>query len=130
MNEKELYLSAMNNREKIDFSLQGIEQYELLLAAYSSCGDGFANAIGYCLQIREGDGDVGSDNQVFLRHADGTIRIHHQQAFYRVSDIDKAKVLSLFKVKPSDESSDLELTCPNGIKGVGFRIKLEPDCYS
>ncbi|KHT64702.1 hypothetical protein RJ45_05085 [Photobacterium gaetbulicola] len=130
MNEKEVYLSAMENRERIDFSLKGIEQYDLLLAAYSSCGDGFANAVGYCLQIREGDGEVGSDNQVFLRHADGSIRVHHQQAFYRVADKDKAQVLSFFETTPKDESIDLELTCPNGINEVGFRVKLRNDCYS
>ena len=129
MNTKDIYQSAMANREKIDFSLHGVEQYDLLLAAYSSCGDGFANAIGYCLQIREGTGEAGSDNQVFLRHADGSIRVHHQQAFYRVSDSDKDKVLSLFTVKPEDEDAMMELRCPNDIAEVGFRVKLTQDCY-
>ncbi|RXJ72725.1 hypothetical protein CS022_13905 [Veronia nyctiphanis] len=130
MNKRAVYLSAMERREKIDFSLQGISQYELLLTAYSSCGDGFENAIGYCLQIREGTGEEGSDNQVFLRHSDGSIRVHHQQAFYRVADSEKDQILSLFEIKPDDERKDMDLCCPNGITESGFRVKLAGNCYS
>ncbi|OLQ92226.1 hypothetical protein BIY21_12375 [Vibrio ponticus] len=129
MDTRELYLAVMENREKIDLSLQGIEQYDLLVTAYSSCGDGFTNAIGYCLQIREGSGEVGADNQVFLRHADGTIRVHHQQAFYRVNDTFKQDVLALFAIRPEDEDSQQELACPNGITETGFRVALRDNCY-
>ncbi|MEZ9232896.1 hypothetical protein AB4259_17620 [Vibrio amylolyticus] len=125
-----LYQRVQNNREKIDLSLNGVNQYDLLIAAHSSCGDNFTNTIGYCLQIRQGNGAVGSDNQVFLRHCDGSVSVHYQQAFYRVSNTDRTEVLRRFTVKPEDEKPNVELRCPNGIAASHFRVPLSEDCYS
>nr|WP_086939536.1 hypothetical protein [Thaumasiovibrio occultus] len=124
MDMKTLYQRVVSNREKIDLSLKGVERHDLLLTAYSSCGDGLANAVGYCLQIREGTGEEGSDNQVFLRHLDGSIVMHYDQIFYRVAAQDKADVLALFATKPEDET-EMAFTCPDGITLSGFRVPLE-----
>nr|WP_157828407.1 hypothetical protein [Enterovibrio nigricans] len=128
MDYKALYQRIVANREKVDLSLKGIKQHDLLITAYSSCGDGFSNAVGYCLQIREGTGNEGSDNQVFLRHADGSIVVHYEQIFYRVADRDKEDVLSLFQIKPEEEQGTI-LTCPNNISHCEFRVPLSGQCY-
>lgn len=88
--------------------------------------------IGYCVQVRKGCGQFGSD-MVFLRHPDGALSTHENQSYLVMTDEQKQMALEIFECLPHDEAnedgSDPEYTIGGEFGETGFLIidsKTEP----
>lgn len=78
--------------------------------------------IGYCVQIRTGAGQFGSD-VVFLRHADGILTTHENQSYTLVPDEHVHLAQNLFTMLPEDEDFSQGFACTEGIREYGFIIE-------
>ena len=84
--------------------------------------------LGYCVQIRVGRGQFGSD-MVFLRHLDGGLVTHENQCFYGLTPEQEALVRPLFKGMIEEEDYTHGYLCCGKVMEVGFLIensKSEP----
>lgn len=88
--------------------------------------------LGYCVQIRKGRGQFGSD-MVFLRHPNGNLSTHENQSYVAMTEEQEALAKTIFDVLPEDEAmedgSDPEYRDCDKIGETGFLIldsKSEP----
>jgi hypothetical protein len=89
-----------------------------LQGVFMAAGYNGANAldrIGYCVQIRRTRGRPGSAS-VWLRTADGKLRIHSNNRYTRIAAEDEALIRSFFVDLPEDEKYE-----------EGFHIEGVPD---
>jgi hypothetical protein len=87
----------------------------------TTCGDNSIR-LGYCVQVRKGRGQFGSD-MIFLRHADGTINTHENQCYLRMTDVQVHLARSIFSLMPEDEDYSRGYCCCGKIREVGFVIE-------
>lgn len=93
----------------------------------------FASAeqqMGFCVQVRKGRGQFGSD-MVFLRHPAGGLTTHENQSFNAMTDEQEAMARSLFESENLPEAEDYSrgYSCYGKVHEVGFLIedsKSEP----
>lgn len=86
----------------------------------------FDHAIGYVVQVRTSPSNVfGGD--YLLRHSDGALRTHSNQAFWLVPDELLADVLSLFEPTPEHEGGDTVYSINGKSPAAGFIVNLEGD---
>ncbi|EKR4921489.1 plasmid protein [Escherichia coli] len=78
--------------------------------------------VGYCVQVRKGVGQFGSD-AVLLRHADGALIVHENQCYYAMNAEQEALARTVFKALPEAEQYDLGYSDYAGVCKVGFLIK-------
>lgn len=81
-----------------------------------------AKRIGYCVQIRKGRGQFGSD-MVFLRHPDGALITHENQCYIGMTEEQERLARSIFTVLPEDEDYSNGYRCCGKIEEVGFIIE-------
>lgn len=84
----------------------------------TTCGDN-AIRLGYCIQVRKGRGQFGSD-MVFLRHPDGTINTHENQFYLRMTDVQVQLARSIFSLMPENEDYSRGYCCCGKIREFGF----------
>lgn len=77
--------------------------------------------MGFCVQVRKGCGQFGSD-MVFLRHPDGSLTTHENQAYFGMTDRQIELARPLFDSLPEDEDYTQGYTCCDKIHEVGFLI--------
>lgn len=77
--------------------------------------------IGFCTQVRKGQGKFGTD-QVLLRHADGSLQTHENQAFYTLTPEQEALAHEVFAELLAEENSQAGYRCPAGIHHIGFLV--------
>lgn len=58
--------------------------------------------VGYCVQVRKNSGAFGS-HVVLLRHCDGSLTCHENQAFVPMDEAQESMARPLFEVLPEDE---------------------------
>lgn len=78
--------------------------------------------LGYCVQIRKGRGQFGSD-MVFLRHTDGSLVTHENQSFFLMTEEQELLAKPLFRELPEDEDYSHGYNCCNKVREVGFVIE-------
>lgn len=84
--------------------------------------------IAFCVQVRLGVGEDGSD-QVLLRHTDGSLVTHENQFFYRLTKQQELLARPLFKILPSAEDFRKGYSCVDGKHETDF-IVYEPVAHS
>lgn len=87
----------------------------------------FENNVGYLLQIREKQGEFGTD-QVLIRHPSGEIIAHENQSFYNIDSKSAMLILPYFSTIPGQEliERDFDLNFSvNGVKKTGFYIEFK-----
>lgn len=80
------------------------------------------NRIGFCVQVRRGVGQFGSD-VVFLRHADGSLCVHENNSYFALNDEQEALARSVFCTLPEDEGEDNVYGDTQGVREQGFVIE-------
>lgn len=78
--------------------------------------------LGYCIQVRKGRGQFGSD-MVFLRHPDGTINTHENQFYLSMTDVQIQLARSVFSIMPEDEDDSRGYCCCGKIREFGFVVE-------
>lgn len=78
--------------------------------------------LGFCVQVRLGVGQFGSDI-VFMRHAAGNLNTHENQSFIPMSEEQEALARQLFASHPEDEDYGLGYRCADGVHEVGHIIE-------
>lgn len=78
--------------------------------------------IGYCVQIRKGCGQFGSD-MYFLRRPDGGLTTHENQTFYAMTEEQEQLARTIFDVLPEDEDYSQGFKCCERILEIGFIIE-------
>ena len=81
--------------------------------------------IGYVVQVRKKAGDFGSD-MVLLRHPDGTLMQHTNQAYFRMGDAWTKKAMTMFETTPDTEDYTKPYTLGNGMYPEAGAI-IEPN---
>lgn len=92
----------------------------------------FDHAIGYVVQVRTSPSNVFGANYL-LRHSDGALRTHSNQAFWRVPDELLGDVISLFEPTPEHEGGDTVYSIDGKFPAAGFIVNVgddEPVCTS
>lgn len=79
--------------------------------------------IGFCVQIRKNCGQFGSD-MVFLRHPDGSLTTHENQAYFAMSEHQEALARTIFTDLPEDEDFAHGYRCCQGVYEVGFIVEI------
>jgi hypothetical protein len=77
--------------------------------------------IGYCVQIRKNCGQFGSD-MVFLRHPDGSLTTHENQAYFTMTEDQEKLARTLFSELPEGEDYSEGYRCCNKVHELGFLI--------
>lgn len=77
--------------------------------------------VGYCVQIRKGQG-IGGSHIYLLRHANGSLTAHENQDYCRLTKEQEFLARSIFKCRPEEENFDLGYTYEK-IFEVGFIIE-------
>ena len=77
--------------------------------------------VGFCLQVRLNKGICGS-HQVFLKHFDGSIRSHTNQAFFALTKEQEALARKVFTALPEDEDYEPGYTFMGKYGRSGFII--------
>ena len=83
----------------------------------------FDHYIGYVVQIRQKRGQYGSD-QYLVRHPDGSLTNHENQAFWLVPKDLAEKALSLFVKKPDEEDKSTTYTVGMDFPENGYIIEF------
>jgi hypothetical protein len=78
--------------------------------------------IGFCIQVRVGRGQFGSD-MVFLRHPDESLTTHENQFFYAMTEEQEAIARTLFSHLPEDEDYSGGYRCCDKIHETGFIVE-------
>jgi hypothetical protein len=78
--------------------------------------------LGFCVQIRRGCGQFGSD-MVFLRHPDGSLTTHENQAYFPMSEKQETLARTLFSDLPEEEDYTHGYSCCAKVHEVGFLIE-------
>jgi hypothetical protein len=78
--------------------------------------------IGFCIQVRVGRGQFGSD-MVFLRHPDECLTTHENQFFYEMTPEQEALARPLFSHLPEDEDYSGGYRCCDKIHETGFIVE-------
>lgn len=78
--------------------------------------------IGYCVQVRLGRGQFGSD-MVFLRHPDDRLVTHENQGFWVMTPAQEALARPLFATQPEDEDCSHGYKCCGGVHEKGFQVQ-------
>ena len=78
--------------------------------------------LGFCVQVRKGCGQFGSD-MVFLRHPDGSLTTHENQAYFPMSEEQEALARTVFTDLPEDEDYTHGYLCCAKVHEVGFLIE-------
>ncbi|WP_308814838.1 plasmid protein [Serratia marcescens] len=87
----------------------------------TTCSDN-AIRLGYCVQVRKGRGQFGSD-MIFLRHPDGTINTHENQFYLSMTDEQTLLARSIFSIMPENEDDSRGYCCCGKIREVGFIVE-------
>lgn len=87
----------------------------------TTCGDN-AIRLGYCVQVRKGRGQFGSD-MVFLRHPNGTINTHENQFYFSMTDEQTRLARSVFSIMPENEDDSRGYCCCGKIRELGFIVE-------
>jgi hypothetical protein len=77
--------------------------------------------IGFCVQIRKNCGQFGSD-MIFLRHPDGSLVTHENQAFFPMTEEQEVLARTIFTDLPEDEDYSRGYSCCDKVHAVGFLI--------
>jgi len=77
--------------------------------------------IGFCVQIRKGRGQFGSD-MVFLRHPSGILVTHENQGYFAMTEEQERLARPLFDSLPEDEDYSQGYKCCQKVHEVGFVI--------
>lgn len=77
--------------------------------------------IGFCVQIRKNCGQFGSD-MVFLRHPDGSLTTHENQAYFAMTADQELLARELFTDLPENEDYSEGYRCCDKVHEVGFLI--------
>jgi len=117
---RDLVLEHVLNKVSCTLQIKGINSGPApeLRGVFMAAGYNGANAldrIGYCVQIRRTKGCLGSAC-VWLRTADGKLRIHQNNSYTRISAEDEALIRPFFADLPEDEKYQ-----------EGFHIEGVPD---
>lgn len=80
------------------------------------------HGIGYCVQVRLGRGQFGSD-MVFLRHPDDRLVTHENQGFWGMTPAQEALARPLFATQPEDEDCSHGYKCCGGVHEKGFLVQ-------
>lgn len=78
--------------------------------------------IGYCVQVRKGCGQFGSD-AVLLRHPNGDLVVHENQSYFPLTEEQEGAAKSLFEVLPEDEDDSLGYIVRGEGEEIGFLIE-------
>lgn len=100
------------------------EQYQFVMVAGPMVGQepDINNAVGYCVQVRKGRGQFGSD-QVFIRHCDGSMVVHENQGWFALSDEVADRIKPFFELLPGDEDPTKAITYCGEEPEIGFVIQ-------
>lgn len=98
-----------------------LQQGQFVVTGAIQGRNGWRHRLGYCLQVRKGVGQFGSD-QVLLRHSDGRIVAHENQFFRVVPEDLGLRARKFFKVLPEQEDWTQGFGC-DGVQEVGFLIE-------
>lgn len=85
-------------------------------------GNALEGRIGFCVQVRKGIGVFGSD-VVFLRHMDGNLITHENQAYFAMSEEQEGLARSVFESLPEEEDYSCGYRCCNKVHEIGFVIE-------
>lgn len=77
--------------------------------------------IGFCVQIRTGRGQYGSD-MVFLRHPDGSLTTHENQGYFAMTADQEKLARTIFTYLPEDEDYSVGYLCGGKVHETGFLI--------
>lgn len=78
--------------------------------------------LGFCVQIRKGRGQFGSD-MVFIRHTSGKLTTHENQGFFLMTPEQESLARPLFEDLPEDEDYSHGYLCCNKVQEVGFIVE-------
>lgn len=82
--------------------------------------------VGFCVQVRRKTGAFGSD-QVFLRHADGTLVVHENQAFCRLTAEQVERLRPAYDPDSLPDTEDYTHGYEyRGVTEVGYVIENSP----
>lgn len=121
---KDIFDKKRNFLDKIwDFKESDFGRY--VYTFMNTAGD-MSKTLGRVVQVRVKAGLAGSD-RVLLRHPDGILMCHENQAFFRITD--KREITKLDKMYSSicDDGIDIEYTDCKKIPATGFIVKGLPE---
>lgn len=79
-------------------------KHQFVFTSYNTMNNNIKR-LGYCVQVRKNRGLFGS-HIVFLRHADGILTTHENQAYYTMTKIQEELCRTFFRILPEDENDD------------------------
>lgn len=97
------------------------KQGQFLLTGSQVGGSAVEKRLGYCVQIRKGAVELGTD-VYFLRHADGSLTTHENQFFYALSPEQEALARTVFTHLPENEDYGLGYRCTDKVLRTGFLV--------
>ncbi|MGR6773625.1 plasmid protein [Pectobacterium brasiliense] len=97
-----------------------LEQGQFVVTGPNFQGDDMH--VGYCVQVRKGVGQFGSDI-VFLRHSSGSLVAHENQCYGAMNAEQEGLARSVFEVLPEDEEYELGYSDCDKVHEIGFVIE-------
>ncbi|MFJ5483472.1 plasmid protein [Pectobacterium actinidiae] len=116
---------ALNNFQRMIRYSSQLEQGQFVVTGPNFQGDDMR--VGYCVQVRKGVGQFGSD-MVFLRHSSGSLVVHENQCYCAMNAEQKALARSMFEVLPEDEEYELGYSDCHKVHEIGFVIEHSNSC--
>jgi hypothetical protein len=107
----DLFLGAMGHPKQGQFVTTGPQM-----------GGSVESRVGYCVQVRKGRGAY-SSNVVFLRHPDGGLTTHENQAFFGLTAAQEVLAREIFVDLPEDEDYSHGYSIQGQYEEVGFLIE-------
>lgn len=97
-------------------------QGQLVLTGIQMGSQAPERRIGYCVQVRKGRGQFGSD-MVFLRHPHGGLTTHENQSYYSLSPEAEAMARRLYEEAPEAEDYSHGYSCFDKVHEKGFIVE-------
>ena len=127
MDINEIFESIKKNR-KVIFDLKTVDfGCFVLIGSIQGKVTNFENNVGYLVQIRERQGDYGTD-RVLVRHPNGRVKLHENQNFNKVDEHSAMLMLPYFNTIPGQELISKNFNIEFDIDGKvekGFYIDFE-----
>ncbi|KWU19154.1 hypothetical protein [Burkholderia cenocepacia] len=111
-------------REPANFKMSGkaLTQGQFVVTGMQQGERRVEKHIGFCVQVRVGRGQFGSD-MVFLRHPDESLTTHENQSFYVMTAEQETLARQIFSQLPEDEDFTGGYRCCDKIHEVGFLVE-------
>lgn len=113
-------ITALNDYKNLIRHDSHPEQGQFVVTGPNCGGD--IDRVGYCLQVRKGVGQFGSD-MILLRHAGGNITVHENQCFFAMNAVQEELARAVFTVLPEQEDYAGGYKDCEKVHEVGFIIE-------